>query len=107
MPDPRSVQFSSQIVVGYKDKTADAWDEYGRRPGQPGYDDKDAKQKEHHTALAFQGEYRCGYSGLRVAAVLGGIMGVQRPEDSADSHRFHLWAEGMLKPPGARKRGFK
>lgn len=105
MPDPRSVQFSSQIVVGYKDKTADAWDEYGRRPGQPGYDDQETRSKEHHTALAFRGEYARVFGPRRRG--LGWEHGRPRLEDSDDYHKWHLQAEGRFKPPGARKRGFK
>jgi hypothetical protein len=32
MPDPRSVTFGGEILVGYKGGGAEAFDEYGRRP---------------------------------------------------------------------------
>ena len=31
MPDPRSITFSTEMLFGYKDKLADAFDEYGRK----------------------------------------------------------------------------
>ena len=32
MPDPRSVTFGVETIIGYEDGTATAFDEYGRRP---------------------------------------------------------------------------
>lgn len=59
MPDPREVSFSSQIVMGgyASGRPADVWDEYGRRPGQPNYDDVRLRDKEWRTFHAFQGEF--------------------------------------------------
>ena len=34
MPDPRSVDFSSGIVIGSDNHRSDAFDEYGRKPSQ-------------------------------------------------------------------------
>lgn len=40
MPDPRSVTFSSGIVIGYEKGGSEAYDAYGRRPFQRGYSDR-------------------------------------------------------------------
>ena len=56
MPDPRSVTFSTQIVFG-GDKWADAFDEYGHKPGQKGFDPKKIREREWETFHAFQGEF--------------------------------------------------
>jgi len=57
MPDPRSVTFSAEVVIGYKDATADSFDAYGRKPWQSDYDDKEQHEREWETFLAFQGEF--------------------------------------------------
>jgi hypothetical protein len=59
MPDPRSISFSSEVIMGgYPDgRPADRWDEYGRRPGQPGFGDKKRRNREFRTVEAFKGEF--------------------------------------------------
>ena len=37
MPDPRGVNYKSEIIIGFKDNTYDAFDEYGRKPWEQGY----------------------------------------------------------------------
>jgi hypothetical protein len=105
MPDPRSVDFSTQIVVGYEGGGGEAWDEYGRRPGQPGYDDEKQRAKEHDTTYAFKGEYARVFGPRRRG--IGFDHGKPRLVDSDDYHKYHLSLEGKFKPRGARKRGFK
>jgi hypothetical protein len=105
MPDPRSVSFTTQYVIGYKDNTGEAFDEYGRRPGQHGFGDERRRRREHDTALAFQGEYARVFGRRRRG--IGFDHGHERLEDSEDFHKYHLSLEGKFKPQGARKRGFK
>ena len=57
MPDPRSVTFSSELIIGYKDQRADRYDEYGRRPWQRGFGDKEQSDREWKTFHAFKGEF--------------------------------------------------
>ena len=57
MPDPRSVTFSSEQFVGYKNGRSDAFDEYGRKPWHKDYNDKTQRDYEWKTFQAFQGEY--------------------------------------------------
>jgi hypothetical protein len=45
-----------QIVIGYEGGGADAFDEYGRRPWQKGYN-KESDATESRTLRAFQGEF--------------------------------------------------
>jgi hypothetical protein len=108
MPDPRSVDFTTEVVIGYKDKTAESFDEYGRRPGQRDFRDKARRGREHDTHLAFRGEYARVFGPRRRGQ--GWEHGRERLEDSEDSpdyHKYHLSLEGKFKPPGARRRGFK
>jgi hypothetical protein len=37
MPDPRSVTYTAEILIGHRDGTATGFDAYGRRPWQKGY----------------------------------------------------------------------
>lgn len=59
MPDPRSIGFSGEIIMGgFPDgRPAEIWDEYGRRPGQRGFKDERLRDKEWKTFHAFQGEF--------------------------------------------------
>lgn len=59
MPDPRSISFSTEIIMGgYPDgRPADRWDEYGRRPGQPGFGDAKRRHRESKTFESFKGEF--------------------------------------------------
>lgn len=34
MPDPRAVNFTTEVLFGFKDGSATGFDEYGRRPWQ-------------------------------------------------------------------------
>lgn len=46
MPDPRSMDFSDGIVIGYEGGASEAYDAYGRRPFQPGYSRKGPNEEE-------------------------------------------------------------
>ena len=45
-----SVPFHREIVVGYGDGSAAAWDEYGRRPWQHGFKDEKQRDREWKTS---------------------------------------------------------
>ncbi|MCR6631373.1 MAG: DUF4238 domain-containing protein [Magnetospirillum sp.] len=49
-PNPYKVPFTGGIVVGYKDGSSFAMDEYGRRPHDPEYQDKKLHQREFRIA---------------------------------------------------------
>lgn len=94
MPDPRDVAFTSGIVIGYGDGRRDAYDQYGRRPGQPGFQTEDRTEWDAH--LAFQGEFaRVFGPRRRGTAYEHGRPSPERDED--DFHAYHLRLE-RLKP---------
>jgi len=96
MPDPRSVTFSSEIIIGYGDKRADAFDEYGRRPWHDDYREKQRHDYEWKTFHAFQGEYARMFGPKRRGLSFeGGSM--DKSEDSEDYHAYHLSLEQKLK----------
>ncbi len=55
MPDPRQVDFYTDIVIGYDDNKAEAFDEYGRRPWDLSYKEKNSQEIEWNTFHAFYG----------------------------------------------------
>lgn len=89
MPDPRSVSFSSEIVIGYENRKADFFDAYGRKPWQPDYDDKSHQEREWETFHAFQGEFarRFGPQRRGVSFEFGSL---PSEVDSDDHHKYHL-----------------
>jgi hypothetical protein len=91
MPDPRSVPFSSEVIIGYDDKSAESFDAYGRRFGQKGYDEKSRHDFEWETFHAFQGEFARRFGRKRRG--LAFQFGKLEEEDSEDYHRYHLSLE--------------
>ena len=89
MPDPRSVTFSTEVLIGYDDKRADGFDEYGRKPWQPGYSDKSQQEKEWATFHAFQGEFARVFGPRRRGRSFS-HMSLDSEEDSPDFHSYHL-----------------
>ncbi len=102
MPDPRSAGFSSEVIIGHNDGTADGFDAYGRRPWQPNYDEKTQSKKEWDTFHAFRGEYARVFGPKRrgLSYEFGSL---SNSEDSPDYHSYHLSLERM-KPKSAKKR---
>jgi len=95
MPDPRSVSFSSEVIIGYKHKRADFFDAYGRKPWQRDYNDKTEHDREWGTFQAFQGEFARRFGPRRRGSSFE--FGDLRDEDSADFHKYHLSLEQQFK----------
>ena len=97
MPDPRSVVFSTGIVVGYGGGRSDAWDEYGRRPWERGFRSGAGAASEWDSFLAFQGEFAPVFGPRRRGRSFN--FGQLSPEvDSPEFHEFHLGLEARHKP---------
>lgn len=102
MPDPREIEFGSQIFMGgYKNgRPADVWDEYGRRPGQAHYNNEKLRAKEWRTFHAFRGEF----ARLIGPEHRGSAQSMGFRNSSTDSPEYH---ESLLKqeiPQLSRKR---
>ena len=102
MPDPRSVTFGGEILVGYKGGGAEAFDEYGRRPWHKSYKDKTLADQEWRTFHAFQGEYARLFGPKRRG--ISFEFGHETEEDSPDFHQYHLDSETKNLPPLVRPR---
>lgn len=92
MPDPRSVTFSSEIIIGYQDKRADFFDAYGRKPWQSDYDSEAQRNEEWETFHAFQGEFARRF-GPRRRGLCFEFHKLDDEQDSEDYHKYHLSLE--------------
>ncbi|MEW6265856.1 MAG: DUF4238 domain-containing protein [Thermodesulfobacteriota bacterium] len=92
MPVPRSVAFSGEIIIGYKNNKADFFDAYGRKPWQSDYDNKAQHDREWETFHAFQGEFarRFGPKRRGLSFEFGKLSNEQ---DTDDFHKYHLSLE--------------
>lgn len=96
MPDPRSVTFSSEVVFGYKNRRADWFDAYGRKPWHSDYDNKNESDIEWNTFHAFQGEFARVFGPMRRGLSYESCQ-LDEVEDSADYHAYHLSLESTCK----------
>lgn len=95
MPDPRAITFSGETIIGYKSGPADIYDEYGHRPGQPGYRSEVKSEREWRTHLAFNGEYARLFGSQRRGRTLQ-FNQLDKEQDDADYHAYHLKLEKHL-----------
>lgn len=96
MPDPRSVCFSSEVIIGYKDERADSFDAYGRKPWHRDYDDKAQHNSEWETFHAFQGEFARLFGPKRRGRAFE-FGRVDDEQDSDEYHKYHLRLEHNCK----------
>lgn len=100
MPDPRSVIFSGEIIIGYKDKRSDVFDEYGRKPWQKGFKDEELADRERNTSLRFQGEFARLYGPER----RGRTFQFDSLDNERDDDEYHTYHLGLEKKFRARDR---
>ena len=109
MPDPRSVSFSSEIIIGYNNNLSDRFDEYGRKPWQSSYNDKKQHDVEWDTFHAFQGEFARVFGPKRRGQSFENCR-LDEAEDNPDYHAYHLSLESEFKqklPSKYRKKNKK
>ena len=102
MPDPRGVSYSGEVTIGYRDGTATAFDEYGRRPWEEGFTGHQrGVRTDWDTFHRFQGEFAMLFGSYR----RGRAFNFDRLDDERDSddfHRYHLGLWQMHKRPKSR-----
>ena len=96
MPDPRSVTFSTEVIIGYSKGRADFFDEYGRKPWQKDYNNKRQQEEEWRTFHVFQGEFARVF-GPRRRGRSYDIGRLDNEEDSPEYHAYHLSLENKFK----------
>lgn len=97
MPDPRSMTFSSETLIGYDNGRSDAFDEYGRKPWHGDYKDKERHSYEWDTFHAFQGEYARLF-GPKRRGLTYEFGNKNMSVDNDDYHAYHLRLEQKFKP---------
>lgn len=98
MPDPRTCNFGGQMIIGFKDGSSDAFDEYGRKPWQKDYrgSAKSAPEQDWFTHLKFQGEFARLQGPYRRGRAFS-ITKLDNEKDSDDFHNYHLNLEKKKK----------
>ena len=78
IPEPREIHMGGEVLIGYKGGRSEAWNEYGQRPWERGYKDKNRDTIESKTLQRFQAEFAA----------------MQGPEFRGTSHQFQRGCEG-------------
>lgn len=90
MPDPRSVIYGGQIIIGHRDGTASSFDEYGHRPWEKGYRGGDQGVRDDwNTFHRFQGEFARLFGPYRRGRAFN-AMSLDNERDSDEFHQYHL-----------------
>lgn len=93
MPDPRSVRYSTEIIIGHSDGTASGYDEYGRRPWQKEYSGKKQRVRDDwYTFHRFQGEFARLFGPHRRGRAFNS-MHLDNERDNDNFHQYHLSLE--------------
>ncbi len=103
MPDPRSVRYGGETIIGYSDGPASAFDEYGHRPWQKGYrGGNQGVGKDWYTFHRFQGEFARLFGPYRRGRAFFG-MGLDNERDDDEYHQYHLGLEKKAVPKRKKK----
>lgn len=93
MPDPRSIMYGTEIMIGHGDGSVSEYDEYGRRPWQPGYTGSDQDvDDDWGTFSRFQGEFARLFGPERRGRAINGLH-LDNERDDDEYHQFHLSLE--------------
>lgn len=106
MPDPRSVQFTTDMLVGFSGRHAISFDEYGRIPFNK--DDQNIKNErsvEWETFQAFQGQFAHMFGPRRRGLTCHYATTHGTYDDSPEFHAYHLTlAQKYSKYPARAKK---
>jgi hypothetical protein len=90
MPDPRPVHYGGEVIFGFKHGPPEAFDEFGRRPWQPGYGSGDPPDSRGtQTLYRFQGEFARKFGPKRRGRSFSGAQ-LDPEEDSPSLHRYYV-----------------
>lgn len=95
MPDPRSVSFTREIIIGVEGGGGTSFDEYGRRPWETEFrGGADGSTQEWQTFNRFQGEFARLF-GRRRRGRRVDFTFTDPEEDSQEMHDYHLGQERL------------
>jgi hypothetical protein len=81
-----------EVTIGYEDGSADAWSEYGHKPGQTGFRDEKRHQLETKTLYRFKGEFASLYGRKRRGSDPPPIKESTLNSDSAIHNGLFYWS---------------
>jgi hypothetical protein len=96
MPDPRSVVYGGEIMIGHQDGSVTAFDEYGHRPWQRGYRGGKGTDEDWETFHRFQGEFARLFGPYRRGRAFN-LMHLDPEFDDEEYHQYHLMSEEQYK----------
>jgi hypothetical protein len=88
MPEPRLVSMGGKIMIGYNGGGSDAFSEYGHKPWQQGYEDKERDRRESEALYRFQAEWAIKH-GPKYTANNSDFGGFKIREDSEEMTEHH------------------
>jgi len=97
MPDPRPIHSGGTVYMTYEDGTSLASDEYGRLPGQPGFEDKQRSELEWNALHRFKGEFARLYGPVRRGRTNQGLE-LEAERTSDETHEYYLSLEEQHRP---------
>jgi hypothetical protein len=59
MPEPRLIHMSGEILIGYTNGHSEAFNEYGHKPWQKGYNNAARERRETQHCIAFKQNGQC------------------------------------------------
>ena len=89
MPDPRPIHTGGEILMGFKNGSSSAFDEYGRRPWDADYNKESKSLSETDTLAWFQGEFAQLFGPTRRGRCMS-VADLDRERDSDEFHKYHL-----------------
>lgn len=88
MPDPRGVDFTGEMIMGWKDGRSTAFDEYGRRPWEQGFGTH-AQTNEFNMLYQFKGDFALKFGPERRGRAVT-VNDLDPEHDTDDMHAYHL-----------------
>jgi hypothetical protein len=109
MPDPRPIHGGGTIMWGGGAQGGGSMDEYGRRPWEVDFEEKERNKTERKTLSWFKGEFARLFGPYRRGRSMGSIVEIDNEYDDAEYHKYHLELERKSykernKPPTERPR---
>jgi hypothetical protein len=89
MPDPRALHHGGEMYLGYADGSSEGFDNYGRRPWEPGFGTDEPSKSGRDPLLRFQGEFARLFGPERRGRSFQGAR-LDNERDTDDFHQYHL-----------------
>lgn len=89
MPDPGSVNYEDEIIVGYEN-VAEGFDQYGKRPWEEDYGKDPRRAVKYDPLYRFKGEFARYHGPKKRGLAMEDVHMTKSDEYSEDMHNYHL-----------------